>query len=229
MPENKVSGMGSGDEPESSSAEEFRVTDRRRVRADGDPDFESGEFEAGEGGSAGEARGARPTIVEELEERARAAERKLVEVQSRFEQLRAQLQRETDETRQRLTRSAEERTRREKGEFISVLLPVLDNLHRAIEAAESNHSLDALLEGVRGTANSFESALVSAGAEALSAVGARFDPELHEAVDMLEVEPERDGIVTAEYSRGYKMGERLLRPARVQVGRARAEARKAGE
>src|SRR5438067_904923 len=51
--------------------------------------------------------------------------------------------------------------------------------------------------------------------------GAEFDPELHEAVDTIEVEPERDHTVTAEYSRGYKMGGQLLRPARVQVGRAK--------
>jgi molecular chaperone GrpE (heat shock protein) len=48
-------------------------------------------------------------------------------------------------------------------------------------------------------------------------------------VDTIEVEPERDGEVTAEYSRGYKIGERLLRPARVQVGRARGEAKTAAE
>jgi molecular chaperone GrpE len=139
--------------------------------------------------------------------------------QSRFEQLRSALQRETDETRQRLNRAADERARREQAEFISRLLPVADNLQRAIEAGASGGSLDAVLDGVRGTLNNFESALVAAGVEPLAAVGAPFDPELHEAVDTIEVEPERDGTVTAEYSRGYRMGERLLRPARVQVGR----------
>ncbi|MDQ1525194.1 MAG: molecular chaperone GrpE, partial [Pyrinomonadaceae bacterium] len=54
------------------------------------------------------------------------------------------------------------------------------------------------------------------------AIGEQFDPELHEAVDVVEVEPERDGVVTAEYSRGYRMGGQLLRPARVQVGRTKA-------
>ena len=49
----------------------------------------------------------------------------------------------------------------------------------------------------------------------------QFDPELHEAVDTIEVEPERDGIVTSEYSRGYKIGDRLIKPARVQVGRSK--------
>jgi molecular chaperone GrpE len=224
MAENKVSGKeGQGGPDSNAGAEEIRVTDRRRVTLDGEAN--SAAAEEPESAQAG----AKPAYVEELEERARGAERKLSEVQARFEQLRAQLQRETDETRQRLNRSADERARREKAEFISALLPVLDNLQRAIDAAESNDSLDALLDGVRGTASNFESALAAAGVEIVRAVGANFDPELHEAVDTIEVEPERDGLVTAEYSRGYKMGDRLLRPARVQVGRARGEAKKAAE
>ena len=89
--------------------------------------------------------------------------------------------------------------------------------------------MQALLDGVRGTLSNFENVLAAAGVEPLASVGATFNPELHEAVDTIEVEPERDNTVTAEYSRGYKIGERLLRPARVQVGRARGEVGKAAE
>lgn len=197
-----------------SSAEEIRVTDRRRVNLDQ-------ETSDGAGVEAGAASPSlKPSYVEQLEERTRAAEQKLADVQARFEQVRAALQRETDETRQRLNRAADERARREKADFIASVLPVADNLQRAIEAAESNSSFDALLEGVRGTASNFESALLASGVEPVPAVGQLFDPELHEAVDTVEVEEQRDGTVVAEYSRGYRMGERLLRPARVQVGRA---------
>jgi molecular chaperone GrpE len=166
----------------------------------------------------------KPSYVEELEARTRFAEQKMSDVQSRFEQVRAELRRETDEIRQRLNRTADERVAREKAAFISSLLPVLDNLQRAIEAAEGGGSMDALLDGLRGTASGFESALAGAGAEPIEAVGAPFDPELHEAVDTTEVEAERDGVVTAQYSRGYRMGGQLLRPARVQVGRVRGAA-----
>ena len=82
---------------------------------------------------------------------------------------------------------------------------------------------------MRGTLNNFESALAAAGVEAVGSTGERFDPELHEAVDTVAVGPERDGEVVVEYSRGYRMGERLLRPARVRVGRAQGEAKKAAE
>ena len=102
-------------------------------------------------------------------------------------------------------------------------------LERAIEAGEQGGSLESLLAGVRGTANNFTAALAAAGVQPLEVIGSPFDPELHEAVDTIEVDPAQDGVVTAEYSRGYRVGDRLLLPARVQVGRARAEAKKAAE
>ena len=197
-----------------------RVTDRRRVSLD----------DSGEGVRVQETQDApslKPKYVEELEARTRAAEQTAKDVQTRFEQVRAELKRETDEIRQRLARTADERAAREKAAFVGALLPVMDNLQRAMEAAEGGGSLETLMDGLRGTISGFESALTSAGVEPVSATGVQFDPELHEAVDIVEVEPERDGLVTAEYSRGYRMGGQLLRPARVQVGRAKAGAQTA--
>ena len=204
---------------------EIRVTDRRRINLD----HEASDVGGASGNAASEAPSLKPTFVEQLEARTREAEQKVADVQSRFEQLRATLQRETDETRQRLNRAADERARREKADFVAALLPVADNLQRAIEAAEQGGGLESLLDGVRGTLSNFESALAAAGFEPIASVGAAFDPELHEAVDTVEVEPERDNTITAEYSRGYKIGDRLLRPARVQVGRERGEVGKAAE
>ena len=77
-----------------------------------------------------------------------------------------------------------------------------------------------MAEGVRRTATSFENALIAAGVEPIESVGEEFNPELHDAVETAEVEPEDEGKVIEEYARGYKIGERLLRPARVKVGRA---------
>ncbi|HEX5873933.1 MAG TPA: nucleotide exchange factor GrpE [Pyrinomonadaceae bacterium] len=200
---------------------EVRVTDRRRVYLD-DTGAERVNEEA-------EKPNLKPTYVEELEARTKAAERQVQEVQSRFDQLRQQLQRETDETRQRLNRAADERAAAEKANFITALLPVMDDLNRAIDAVSENTSRDALLEGVRSIATSFQSALTSAGVEAVAAVGEEFDPELHEAVDTEETDGDMDGKVIQEYSRGFRMGDRLLRPARVKVGRASGQARQASE
>src|SRR6185436_4510459 len=153
-------------------------------------------------------------------DRREAAEAKLVGVQAKFEEAKRDLERETAEVRTRMQKTLESRARQAQYQFLTTLLPVLDNLNLAISASEQDPSLDHLRDGVIGTARSFEQALVSVGVEPIPGVGSKFDPELHEAVDMKPVGPDEDGIVTAEYSRGYRLGDRLLRPARVQVGKA---------
>ena len=153
-------------------------------------------------------------------DRREAAEAKLVGVQVKFEQAKRDLERETAELRTRMQKTLESRARQAQYQFLTTLLPVLDNLNLAITASEQDPSLDHLRDGVIGTARSFEQALVSVGVEPIPGVGSKFDPELHEAVDMKPVAPDEDGIITAEYSRGYRIGDRLLRPARVQVGKA---------
>ncbi len=202
-----------------ADAPRVRVNDRRRIRLGEDDETGGGEAP----GAASESPSLKPSYVEELEARTRAAEQKASDVQARFEQVRAELKRETDELRQRLARTADERVAREKAAFISSLLPVIDNLQRAVEAAEAGGSKESLLDGLRGTVAGFENVLTQAGAEVIDAAGQPFDPELHEAVDTTEVEPELDGTVTAQYGRGYRLGSQLLRPARVQVGRAKSE------
>jgi molecular chaperone GrpE len=153
-------------------------------------------------------------------ERREAAEAKLIGVQAKFDEAKSGLERETSEMRVRLQRSLEDRARQAQYNFLATLLPVLDNLNLAIAASEQDPSLDHLRGGVIGTARSFETALMSVGVESVPGVGFKFDPELHEAVDIKPVGPEDDDMVTAEYSKGYKLGDRLLRPARVQVGKA---------
>ena len=199
--------------------EEIRVTDRRRIQLDDDA----------ERNADAESPNLKPSYVEELEARTKAAEQKALEVQARFDQLRQKLQSETDETRQRLNRAADERAQREQANFIAGLLPVLDNLQRATEAAEAGSSTEVIGEGIRQTATSFENALRAAGVEAIDAVGEQFDPELHEAVETVEGPAEDEGKVIEQYTRGYKIGDRLLRPARVKVGRESAKANKAGD
>lgn len=197
---------------------ELRVTDRRRILLD-DEDASDRQSEI-------QAPNLKPSYVGELEARTKAAEQKTLEVQARFDQLRKQLQAETDETRQRLNRAADERALREKADFIAGLLPVLDNLQRAAEAADSGSAPDVIAEGIRRTASSFENALAAAGVEAVDAVGETFDPKLHEAIETAEVSHEEEGKVIAQHTRGYKIGDRLLRPARVKVGRYSAKANK---
>lgn len=160
-------------------------------------------------------------------ERREAAEAKLVGVQAKFEEAKAGLEKETAEMRSRLMKTLEDRAKQGQFDFLTRLLPVLDNLNLAVNASQKDPSIEHLRDGVIGVMRSFEQALAGVGVEAVPSVGSPFDPELHEAIDMAEVDPEQDGKVTAEYSRGYRFGDKLLRPARVQVGRGRAQS--AGE
>src|SRR5215218_2719218 len=152
-------------------APKVRVNDRRRVRLG-----EEEEGEAARRPTSEEAPSVKPSYVEELEARAREAEQKVSDVQARFEQVRSELKRETDELRRRLARNADDRVAREKAAFISALLPVIDNLQRAVEAAEGGGSQEALLNGLRGTISGFENVLTQIGAEPIEALAQAFDP-----------------------------------------------------
>lgn len=160
-------------------------------------------------------------------ERREAAEAKLVGVQAKYEEAKANLERETADMRSRLMKSLEDRSKQAQFNFLTTLLPVLDNLNLAVAASDTDPSIEHLRSGVIGTARSFERALIDVGVEPIVSIGAPFDPELHEAVDMAPVVDENDGTIIAEYARGYRFGDKLLRPARVQVGKAIAES--AGE
>lgn len=156
-------------------------------------------------------------------ERREAAESKLVGVQAKFEEVKNSLEKETAEMRQRLMKTLEERAKQGQANFVMTLLPVLDNLNLAVKASETDSSFEHLLTGVKGTARSFEQALMNVGVEPIMSVGADFNPEFHEAVEMVETDAENDGKIVGEFSRGYKFGERLLRAARVQVGRGKVQ------
>ncbi len=196
------------------------VMDKRRFNADGSRNAE------GEAAAAKPAEAVKSAAETALEaqlkaetERREAAEAKLVGVQAKFEEAKAAIELETQEMRDRLKKTLEAKATQDQFNFLTTLLPVLDNLDLAIQSSQTDPSVEHLRDGVIGTARSFEQALASVGVEAVPSVGVAFDPEVHEAVDMVEVEPEDDGKVVTEYVRGYKFNGKLLRPARVQVGK----------
>jgi molecular chaperone GrpE len=213
--------MTKKDIPVNGHAEEkIPIRDKRRFNADGELIAEDETPAAAPAKPAAEI--ALETKLKAETERREAAEAKLVGVQAKFEEAKASLERETAEMRERLKKTLESQAKQGQFNFLTTLLPVLDNLNRAIEASEKDPSLEHLRGGVIGTARSFEKALASVGVEPVGSVGEVFDPELHEAVDTIAADAENDGKVIAEYSRGYRFGDKLLRPARVQVGRAMA-------
>lgn len=102
------------------------------------------------------------------------------------------------------------------------LLPVMDNLDRAIDAAAKSPDIVSFQKGVAMTRKSFEDALTRHGVKSFSARGQAFDPRVHEAMQQVETAEVPAGHVAYEVLRGYYLNERLVRPALVAVARAPA-------
>jgi molecular chaperone GrpE len=98
--------------------------------------------------------------------------------------------------------------------LVKDLLPVLDNLDRALAAASAD---DTLLEGVKLVRSAFEQALSRHGVRGFSALGTAFDPAHHEALMQVATDEAVPGTVVVEHARGFMLHERLIRPAMVGV------------
>ena len=99
------------------------------------------------------------------------------------------------------------------------LLPVADNLEKALAHAEDKTAFEALREGVDLTLKGLMSVLEKAGVEEVKAVGATFDPNFHEAVSEQEDDRAEPGTVLMELQKGYLLNQRLIRPAMVIVNK----------
>jgi molecular chaperone GrpE len=124
-----------------------------------------------------------------------------------------------DNTRKRIEREKSDGICFANESLLRGLLPVVDNLERAIQHSEQKSDSDSLIEGVRMTLKAFSDLLARFGCVPFDAVGETFDPRYHEA--MLQQEsPGPENTVLLEYQKGYKLHERLLRPALVVVSKS---------
>lgn len=99
------------------------------------------------------------------------------------------------------------------------LLPVLDNVVRAIEAAEKTSDLETLRAGFRMTAQQIEKLLAAHGCRTIETDGAAFDPAVHDAILQQQVPGVAAGTVVGTASRGYMLHDRVVRPAQVIVAK----------
>ena len=102
-------------------------------------------------------------------------------------------------------------------EAIKSLLPILDSLDRALKTSAA--SVEDFRSGIELIDKQFHDALARLGVEPIPAEGETFDPNLHQAVQMVDTDEVEDNHVIDELQRGYKMKDRLLRPAMVRVAR----------
>ena len=150
-------------------------------------------------------------LVDLPEELTRANERAL-RAQAELENFRKRVRREMDEER-----------RYARVPLISELLPVMDNLDRALEAAEHSEGDSALLEGVKMVRTQLLGVLEQSHCRAIDAVGTPFDPHLQEAIGQ-EPSDEHDlGVVTRVVRIGYQLHDRVVRPSQVLVSSGPAQ------
>jgi molecular chaperone GrpE len=206
---------------------ELTVTDKRRITLDGEAIEREQDFQKDSATEHVEALSEVEQLrakLKEIEEKRIEAERQVRDFADRFRHAQAKLQAETDEQRARLQRTFDQKLETASGDILAGLLDTLDNLKRAVAAAEKsdnkNSDFIALLDGVRATAHMFEAKMQSLGLSAVPSIGEEFNPEVHEAVEIVPVSKDEDNQVIEEFQTGYRFGSRLLRPARVRVGRA---------
>jgi molecular chaperone GrpE len=135
--------------------------------------------------------------------------------QADFENYRKRVERDRGETHNRIV-----------GDVARKLLPVVDNLTRALDAERSVENRESkefrhFLHGIELITKQLNDVLESLGITAIEAVGQKFDPHIHEAVVTEPSEEYEPDTVTEEIARGYKMGDRLLRPSMVKVAARR--------
>ncbi len=129
---------------------------------------------------------------------------------------------ELDNFRKRTRKEVEDARIDAQSRVLREMLPVIDNLERALAAAGGNEAGDghSIIEGVRLVLRQFAQALERCGVSPVIAQGAAFDPTQHEAVSQIETDTAPAGTVVGVLQSGYRIGDRLLRPALVVVAKA---------
>ncbi len=148
--------------------------------------------------------------LEKLRQENVALQERMLRIQAEAENFRKRIQREKDE----FARFAREG-------FVRDLLPVKDNLERALLHAGDDPQ--GIVAGVEMILSQFESTLKSMGVECVDCQGKIFDPEFHEAMSQVESDEHEPNTVVGELQKGYQLHGRLLRPAMVTVAKPKAK------
>jgi len=169
---------------------------------------ESGKTESGGAGSGQRSPG--PDLqaqVDTLTQEKAALYDQLLRRQAEFENYRRRVEREKVEFHARA-----------RGEVLLELLPVVDNFERALSSLQQREADAAgLRHGLELIHKQLKDALTKFGLEPVESVGQVFDPHLHEAVTIEPTDEHEENTIIEEFQRGYKLGEKLLRPAKVKV------------
>jgi molecular chaperone GrpE len=159
------------------------------------------------------------SVIGKLQAQIADKDKELAELKDRYLRLLA----ESENARKRIRQQSDETIRLQRENLLRELLPVVDNLERAVDAARGGGNGKPIVEGVEMVLRSMLDFLKTHGVTQLTSVGQPFDPQRHEAVDQMESSQHPPNTVVNEFHRGYQIGDRLLRPARVAVAKATGE------
>jgi molecular chaperone GrpE len=152
---------------------------------------------------------------QELEAKLAEKDREIAELKDKYLRSLA----DGENARKRIRQQSEESVRIQKEALLRDLLPIVDNLERAIEAARAGSDSTVIIDGVDMVLRSLGDYLKAQGVTPIVSAGQPFDPLKHEAVDHVVSDVHPPNTVVQEFHRGYSMGDRVLRPARVTVAK----------
>jgi len=152
-----------------------------------------------------------PSELEKAQEEAAKLKDMLVRTAADFDNFRKRTRRELDDAR-----------RGGRDDLLKEMLPVFDNLERAIQSAQKATDVKAVADGLAMIVKQFDSTLSRTGIQRVPTVGSMFDPSQHEAIQQMETDEHPPGTVVAEVQPGYKEGERLVRAAMVVVAKPKS-------
>lgn len=178
------------------------------------PNSEAVEFLEAEVGLEPGGRGEAPAEpAEPVVDPVAAAQQELARVRDQLLRMAADF----DNFRKRARREVAEAERKGREDLLRELLPVFDNLERAQAHAEKAADVKSVTDGIAMVLRQFRDTLLRAGIERVETVGTAFDPTFQEAIQQAESTEYAPGTVMAEVQAGYRMGDRLIRPAMVVV------------
>lgn len=199
--------------------------DEKSKKGNGETGFKETAEESSEQGAR------RKDTAAELEQLRQQLEAKEREARENYDRLLRQVA-ELENFKKRMAREKSEAIRYANENIIKDLLPVLDNLERAVDHAKGGGNGRLLLEGVEMVLKGFLDALNKYGVTQISAKGESFDPERHEAIAQVESKEHEPNTVVEEHHKGYYLLDRLLRPPLVSVAKppeAKEKKREDGE
>jgi len=193
---------------------------RHKHPQDGNPgmDGELDQAEAGTEAAGGELETLRAQLAEK--------DKEIAELKDKYLRTLA----DNENSRKRVRQQSEESVRIQREAILRDLLPIIDNLERALAASREGTDAKTIVDGVEMTVRALIDFLRAQGVTPVQSVGQAFDPNRHEAVDHVASQTHPPNTVVDEFHRGYLIGDRVLRPARVSVAKgANSGKRNGGE